>query len=222
MNTDQSSQALERRKGGRPLAGTDPKKRQQIIKGACQVFSRLGFDASSMADVAREAGVSKATLYVYYENKEELFAAVIAVERERSIDSVLATLDLAEPAPRILETMGRELVRLVTRPKVVQAHRVVFAVVERMPEIGRQMYEGGTRRLAEALAAHLEARCAAGELSIPDSRLAAAQFVELCLAGILRPRLFAVIEEQAGEDEISRTVTSAVGMFMTYYGRPKP
>lgn len=64
--------AREDRRGGRPAAGTDPQKRRQILEGAGRIFSTAGFDASSMSDVAREARVSKATLYVYFQDKEHL------------------------------------------------------------------------------------------------------------------------------------------------------
>ena len=36
-----------------------------------------GFDAASMGEIARAAGVSKGTLYVYFENKEQLFEAIV-------------------------------------------------------------------------------------------------------------------------------------------------
>ena len=69
--------------GGRPAAGEDPVKRAQILDGAMRIFMRLGFDASSMNDITREAGVSKGTLYVYFKNKEDLFAAII--QRKKSL-----------------------------------------------------------------------------------------------------------------------------------------
>jgi len=53
-------------------------KRRQIIDGACRVFLERGFDAASMGEIAREAAVSKGTLYVYFKSKEELFAAIVA------------------------------------------------------------------------------------------------------------------------------------------------
>ena len=80
----------EARRGGRPPAGTDPLKRQQILDGAGRVFSTLGFDAASMSDVAREAEVSKATLYVYFENKEQLFTRICAERRDRNIAELMA------------------------------------------------------------------------------------------------------------------------------------
>ena len=45
--------------------------------GAREIFLARGFDAASMSDIAKAAGVSKGTLYVYFKNKEELFAAIV-------------------------------------------------------------------------------------------------------------------------------------------------
>src|SRR5215510_14134127 len=87
----------EDRRGGRPAAGTDPQKRRQILEGAGRVFSTLGFDAASMNDVAREAQVSKATLYVYFQDKEHLFTAICAEHRDRNIAEKIALLDVNQP-----------------------------------------------------------------------------------------------------------------------------
>jgi AcrR family transcriptional regulator len=58
-------------------AAEDGAKRRQIVEGARQIFLARGFDAASMSDIARAAGVSKGTLYVYFENKEQLFQAIV-------------------------------------------------------------------------------------------------------------------------------------------------
>ena len=57
--------------------GSEAAKRRQIIDGARRVFLAQGFDAASMGEIAREAGVSKGTLYVYFKSKEELFEAIV-------------------------------------------------------------------------------------------------------------------------------------------------
>ena len=53
-----------------PHGADDSAKRRQIIQGARAIFLAQGFDAASMSDIARAAGVSKGTLYVYFDNKE--------------------------------------------------------------------------------------------------------------------------------------------------------
>src|SRR5262245_34187714 len=59
-----------------PGDASDSAKRRQIIEGARAVFLSQGFDAASMNDIARKAGVSKGTLYVYFKSKEDLFEAI--------------------------------------------------------------------------------------------------------------------------------------------------
>src|SRR5436190_23726715 len=70
----------------------DPSKRRQILDGAHKVFMDLGFDGASMGEIARVAGVSKGTLYVYFADKSQLFGAV--VERE-AIDQGRFNFDLS-------------------------------------------------------------------------------------------------------------------------------
>ena len=60
---------LTRQGDRREGADQDTAKRRQIIEGARQVFMAQGFDAASMNEIARVAGVSKGTLYVYFQNK---------------------------------------------------------------------------------------------------------------------------------------------------------
>src|SRR5690606_26724115 len=81
-----SAPAAARR--GRPAAGQDPAKRAQILAGAERVFNSMGFDAASMNDITREAGVSKATIYVYFSGKEELFAELFEQKRQRHRDEL--------------------------------------------------------------------------------------------------------------------------------------
>ncbi len=57
-----------RRKDARP---------QELLDAALDLFVERGFAATRLDDVARQAGVSKGTLYLYYANKEELFKAVV-------------------------------------------------------------------------------------------------------------------------------------------------
>src|SRR5436853_5369027 len=71
-----------------PEMGGDSAKRRQILEGARRVFLAQGFDAASMGEIARAAGVSKGTLYVYFENKEELFAAIVREECQAQAEQI--------------------------------------------------------------------------------------------------------------------------------------
>src|ERR1051325_2997026 len=78
-----------------PGDASDSAKRRQIIEGARAVFLSQGFDAASMNDIARKAGVSKGTLYVYFRNKEELFEAITEQECSMQAEGVFV-LDRSE------------------------------------------------------------------------------------------------------------------------------
>src|SRR5262245_37990784 len=68
------------------------RKRRQVIEAGRKLFFANGFDVTSMDDVAREAGVSKATLYSYFESKERLFSDVVA-ELRRNLAARVFTVD---------------------------------------------------------------------------------------------------------------------------------
>ena len=61
----------------------------QIMDGARTVFLRDGFDGASMNDIARVAGVSKGTLYVYFDSKEQLFEALIREDRKQQAERLV-------------------------------------------------------------------------------------------------------------------------------------
>src|SRR5437762_1301306 len=68
----------------------ESEKRRQIIDGARDVFLAQGFDAASMSDIARKAGVSKGTLYVYFDSKEALFQAIAHEQCHAQAEQIFA------------------------------------------------------------------------------------------------------------------------------------
>lgn len=199
----------------------DNAKRRQILEGARRIFVRTGFDTASMNDVTREAGVSKSTLYVYFRSKEELFQALISEERERYFAEIEALFGDADHPAETLRRYGTKLAQFTLSSGAMHAKRTVIAVASRMPELGRDFYRHGPARGHAVLARYLERSVAAGALRIDDVSLAAAQFIELSTAGVLRRRFFDDEAPQPDEAEIARIVEAAVGLFMAGYG-PKP
>ena len=201
----------------RLAAGQDPAKRAQILEGAGRVISRMGYDAASVNDIAREAGVSKGTIYVYFSGKEDLFEGLMEETRERLFRELGDELQRPGPVGERMLNYGGRLVRKLCSDPVVQAHRVMIGVAERMPELGARFYERGATRGTQLMVDFLTQRVAAGDLAISDVRLAAAQFAELCMAGLFRRRLFGHLSQPPTEDDIDRNVKAAVDMFLCFY-----
>jgi AcrR family transcriptional regulator len=193
----------------------DSSKRRQILDGARKLFLDLGFDAASMGEIARAAGVSKGTLYVYFADKNRLFEAIV---EEESLEQgkVVFNLDPARDVTTTLMDFGQAYIQLLCRPGVGSATRTVMAIAERMPEVGRRFYENVIALTIHRLAGYLEARVAAGDLEIEDSKLAAAQFMQMCQATLFQPFIFQAAPAPSAE-RIAQVVKSATRIFLAAY-----
>lgn len=175
-----------------------------------------------MSDIAAAANVSKGTLYVYFEDKEHLFLALIERERESQKRAAYEALEEDPDVAHALQTFGERLIKLLCADFTISAARIVIGVAERMPDVGREFYENGPMQGAQRLAGYLDGRVAEGELAIEDTALAAAQFLDLSQSTLLRPRLFNAVRVQPSDGEVTRVVRAAVEIFMMRYGRRQP
>src|SRR5205809_311758 len=100
-------------------------KRRQILDGAREVFMELGFDGASMGEIARAAGVSKGTLYVYFTDKTALFEAIV---EEETRTAVLFSFDPDRDIATNLTGFGEAYIALVCRPGGGSAIRTVMAI----------------------------------------------------------------------------------------------
>ncbi len=204
-------------KDGLSGAGQDPEKRRQILAGAREVFFERGFDAASMGDIARAAGVSKGTLYVYFEDKVDLFGSLVLAECEDTAER-LFVLDATEPdLEAALTRLGLSFLDAMLRPTHVATVRTVIAIAEKFPKIGLRFLEAGPNSGTRRLSAFLKAKVEQGVLDIEDTDAAASQFLSLSKDTILAPVLFgaaATIQAEQKEKVVQRAVT----LFMKVYG----
>lgn len=177
---------------------------------------KMGFDAASMNDVTREAGVSKGTLYVYFANKEDLFAAIVNSERAHFVEIVRAALvDDADIASSLLQ-FGKVFATHVTSDKTISAMRTVVGVRERMPTLCQRFFTGPDN-LRTVLRSFLERKAEAGAVEIEDFDLAARQFLEMASGGYFKLRLFGDMDAPPSADEIDYVVRGAVRVFLAAY-----
>ena len=119
----------ERRKDARP---------QELLEAALEQFVERGFAATRLEDVARRAGVSKGTLYLYFENKEELFKAVVRATIGQAI--VQAELDLAASDAHSSDLLREMLMRWwgqVGATKLAGITKLIMAESGNFPELVR-------------------------------------------------------------------------------------
>lgn len=197
------------------LPDDDSSKRRQILAGARKVFMDLGFDGASMGEIARAAGVSKGTLYVYFADKSALFEAIL--EEEALLHGqVVFNFDPARDAETTLRDFGAAYLHLLCRPGGGSAIRTVMAIAERMPDVGRRYYLRVLDKTINRLSEYLKAHVASGDLAIDDCDLAASQFMELCKASLFLPFVFQAAPPPS-ERRMMEVIDSATRMFLAAY-----
>src|SRR5215470_13177091 len=140
----------------------DSAKRRQIIEGARVVFRVLGFDAASMGEIAKAAGVSKGTLYVYFKDKDELFQSIVEKECAFQAEGVF-DLDASDPdVAGTLTRMSIASVKMLCVTERLHTFRTVFAIADRKPNAGRIFFETGPATGIAKLRAYFDTQVAAG------------------------------------------------------------
>jgi len=199
-----------------PQPQEETAKCRQIIDGARAVFLAQGFDAASMGEIARQAGVSKGTLYVYFDSKEELFAVVAREACKAQAENLLALDPNDHDVEAVLTRLGQGYARFLSQPGLLSPIRTVISISERMPAIGKMFYETGPAVGVAMLRGYLEAQVAAGYLAVDDSEVAATQFLDSCRATIFKRLLFNAGDPPT-EAHITHVVGIAVRVFLAAY-----
>ncbi len=164
-----------------PAATTDvPEsgKRKQILDGARRVFLNSGFEAASMGEIAREAKVSKGTLYVYFDSKEALFTALIEEAKADTAENRM-TLDPDADVQATLTDFAVRLIGKLMDPRHIALVRMVIGVAEKFPHLALIFYEAGPNHGRRMVTAYLEEQHRRGRLTIGDSDIAAWQFLSM-------------------------------------------
>ena len=193
------------------------RKFDQVLRGARDVFLADGFSGASVDDIARAAGVSKATLYSYFPDKRLLFMEVAKTECQRQAEEAVELTDYDAPPRELMTLAARKMIEILTSEFSQRIFRICVAESDRFPELGQAFYESGPMLGRSHMAEYLRCACDKGELQIEDIDLAADQFIELCKADLYTKAVFG-IQSQFAAAEIDRIAKGAVDMFLARYG----
>jgi TetR/AcrR family transcriptional repressor of mexJK operon len=194
------------------------------MDAATELFAARGYGAVSMDAIAREADVSKATLYAHFESKDSLFATIVKVACQENIgpDGALTGNDLPDwhtpdggfDLEAALRAIGGRILRFFLRDRTLAVHRLVISESVRFPELGRAFYENGPAAGRRILGAWMARQPG---LAVPEPEIAAEQFLGLIRSGLyLRATLG--LAPEPDEAEIEAAVTASVRTFIRAYG----
>jgi AcrR family transcriptional regulator len=193
------------------------RKFDQVLDAARKVFLRDGFERAAVDDIAREAGVSKATIYAYFPDKQLMFLEVARAECQRQTEAAEAAIDPSLPVSAALTIAAERIAEFQMSDYGQRMFRIVVGEGERFPGLAQQFHETGPGLIHARLVHHLRHYVAEGRLKIDDLDLAAEQFVQLCKAGVQERLLFGMAQTIT-PDAVGRCVRGAVDMFLARYG----
>ncbi len=203
-----------------PIPASDTAKKRQILDGARKVFLSDGFDGASMNEIARVAGVSKGTLYVYFDSKEALFEELVRTDKRRQAEQMFE-ICMDQPDVRaVLRTLGVTLLSHMANEESVAQVRTIIGISGKLPQIGRAFYEAGPAYGIDKLTRYLDSQVAAGVLGIHDTRFAAIMFVDICQSGGVKAKLFGM-DVDLSPEAIAQRVERAIDFFLAAYGTDK-
>ncbi|MES3020877.1 MAG: TetR/AcrR family transcriptional regulator [Pseudomonadota bacterium] len=150
----------ERRKDARP---------QELLAAALDLFVERGFASTRLEDVAKRAGVSKGTLYLYFTNKEELFKAVVR-------ESIVPAIGEAEDVIAGFDGNSAELLRIVVytwwdrlgATKASGIVKLVMAEANNFPDLAQFYREEVIVRASSMIGSMLARAVARGEFRPVD------------------------------------------------------
>jgi AcrR family transcriptional regulator len=167
-----------------------------------------------MNDIAREAGVSKGTLYVYFASKDALFAAYVREDRRRQAEQMIPSVGDAK-LEDALATVALTFMREMLMPAHVAQLRTVVAAAAKFPDIGNAFYEAGPLYGQTLVAQMLTSRAGPGGLRIDDVDQAAIHFTNLVQGTLVKRALFC--SDVPTPEEIEAAVREGIAMFLRMY-----
>jgi AcrR family transcriptional regulator len=187
-------------------------RRAEILDAARKVFARQGFERGMMDEIAREAGIAKGTVYLYFRSKQEIFRAVLEHNMKVLRQETLSRVDAAPT----LHAKIRAFVQ--ARMENAEASKDFFRIMdseERNLAMTRSQYRDFLREPVAHLTAAIEAASRSGEIR----RVAAdsvAWMVADAVRGSIQRRLLGANQSSLEEDVAF--ITEMVWLALTHRG----
>lgn len=195
---------------------TNPKVRQ-LLEAAHALFLEQPYDAVSTDAIAKQAKVSKATLYVYFPSKEALFATLVSDMCGQNAQAIWSSASDSDGVETVLRTIARNFMTMFATTDALAFYRTILAEAPRFPELGRIFYESGPKVLQGRIEDFLREACQRGELSIPDPKLAAVQFLQLISVDVPLVGLLGL--EVLTPERVEAAIERGVALFVKGYAR---
>ena len=159
---------------------------REICAAALEVFAEKGFAAARLEEIARRAGVSKGTVYLYFKDKEDLFRAVVRSAIVPNIEAVTSTISSSDaPFPEVLRMFLAAFAEREARLPIGAVAKMVVGESRNFPELARVWHDEVASKAIGAIAEFIERAQQRGEVRPGDPRLHAFSLMGPMVLGAL-------------------------------------
>jgi TetR/AcrR family transcriptional regulator, mexJK operon transcriptional repressor len=202
---------------GRPR---DAEKREAILETAWAMFLERGVQSTALDAVARQAGVSRVTLYSHFADKTALFETAVEHEMTQLARTHCAgTLD--QSLRDGLIGFGLALMQFLTSPGPSSYYSVLAGELRHHPDLARRFYDLGPAVTLRNLAAILRTAVGAGQITLSDPDRAAEQLFGLW-QGVTNYQFALDLDRDTLIDGLPARVTAGVDLFLAACTSDRP
>lgn len=182
----------------------------QILDAALNVFADKGFRAATMDDVAAAAGITKGTIYLYFNSKEGLFISAVRRPLRKALD-ILPRISyrLGDSPESFIKELGRQFLDVLMQPDVTKVIPLIVGELNHLPAL-KQVYKAEVLPNANIhVAGLMESAMAAGLVRRLDPVIAARCLMGMFAIFVITQELFEAKEVTPMEiDDIAETAAS--------------
>jgi AcrR family transcriptional regulator len=159
---------------------------REICAAALEVFAEKGFAAAKLDEIARRAGVSKGTLYLYFKDKEQLFRAVVRNTVVPNVENLRAALiQTGLPFADLIRMFLAQFVEITNRVPLGAVAKMVISESRNFPELAKVWHDEVVSKALGTITALIEMAQARGEVRTGDPRLHSFTLMGPMLMGII-------------------------------------
>ncbi len=196
-------------------------KRDSIIRAATRLFLKHGFADTTMDAIAKEAKVTKQTIYSHFINKDALFCDMVLMQCQKHRPSDAMLHDERLSLEDVLFRFGMGFLDMISSKEGLATHRLVLSEAERRPKLAEIFYETGPLKMNELLEEYLQRQTTRGTLQVRNPASAASYFFAM-LKGRYHLRMALKIKPIPTREEIAAHVKETVEVFLRLYGGDNP
>lgn len=159
---------------------------REICAAALEVFAEKGFAAAKLDEIARRAGISKGTLYLYFKDKEELFRAVVRDTVAPNVETLRAALiQTGLPFDHLIRLFLVQFAQITNRVPVGAVAKMVISESRNFPELAKVWHDEVVSKALGTVTALIEMAQAKGEVRPGDARMHAFTLMGPMLMGVI-------------------------------------